>query len=282
MVLIQGGSPAVVLPPGSGSGPHTGTDRLMPQPNDPWPPPLLLDYVARPSWPAREPGDREVHVYRVDLAAGPEGDAFRDAPEWGSLSADERARAERLVRPRDGRRFVRCRGALRTILGGLTGVPGPSLSFRAGPGGKPILPGLGPDSAPPWRFNVTHSGEMALIAVSRATELGVDVEQTRPIQQAERIVQSYFTADEVAEFFKYDEEGRAAAFIRGWTRKEAVVKAQGVGLAGLATEFETLFGDAPPAEVFRPCSPRPVVQGWTLWEVAPAPGYVATLAVAAD
>ncbi|WP_165243867.1 4'-phosphopantetheinyl transferase family protein [Paludisphaera soli] len=254
----------------------------MPQTNRSWSPPLLLDYDEVAARLARQPVEREVHVYRVDLAAGGAGDAFRDAPEWEWLSADERARAERLVRPRDGRRFVRCRGALRTILGGLMGVPAPALRFRVGPGGKPTLPGPGGDGPPPWRFNVSHSGEMALIAVSRASELGVDVEQTRPIQQAERIVQSYFTADEVAEFLRYDEEGRAAAFIRGWTRKEAVVKAQGVGLAGLATEFETLFGSAPPAEAFRPCSPWPIVQGWTLWEVAPAPGYVATLAVAAD
>lgn len=252
----------------------------MPSPTDFPPPPRLLDYAPGLATIDQAPADREVHVYRVDLASGPEGDAFRDAPEWERLSTEERARAERLVRARDGRRFVRCRGALRAILGALTGIPAADVRFQVGPGGKPALPTSSDVAYETWRFNVTHSGELALIAVARHLELGVDVEQTRPIQQAERIVQSYFTADEVAEFLKLDDDGRAAAFIRGWTRKEAVVKAQGVGLAGLATEFETLFGTAPPADAFRRCSPWPIVRGWTLWEVSPRPGYVATLAVA--
>jgi len=251
----------------------------MPTPHAP-PPPSILDYASGLASGVGPSDPGEVHVYRVDLGPGPEGDDFRSMAEWGHLSDDERARAGRLVRPRDGRRFVRCRGALRTILGGLTGVSAPDVRFRVGPGGKPALPSEDRDEPSAWRFNVSHSGELALIAVARHLELGVDVEQARSIQQADRIVQSYFTAAEVDEFLKLDEEGRAAAFIRGWTRKEAVVKAQGVGLAGLATEFETLFGTPPPADRFRPCAPWPVVLGWTLWEIAPRPGYVATLAVA--
>jgi 4'-phosphopantetheinyl transferase len=150
------------------------------------------------------------------------------------------------------------------------------VAFRAGPGGKPIL--VQPDGSR-WRFNVTHSEELALIAVAWDRELGVDVERVRPIEQASRIVESYFTAAEVAEFRGLAEGEQAAAFIRGWTRKEAVVKAQGVGLAGLATEFETRFGLAPAGDSFRPCSPMPEVLGWRLWEASPRPGHAATLAV---
>lgn len=234
--------------------------------------PSLIDFPAG----ASSPGPDDVRVYRVDLSAGPEGDDFRASAGWADLSADERARAERLVRARDGRRFVHCRGALRGLLGGLLGIAPASVEFHAGPGGKPILSQPGGSR---WRFNVTHSGELALIAVAWGRELGVDVEMARPIQQAARIVESYFTAAEVAEFLKLDEDGRAEAFIRGWTRKEAVVKAQGVGLAGLATGFETLFGLATPGDSFRSCEPMPEVLGWRLWEATPRPGYVATLAV---
>ncbi|OJW18703.1 MAG: hypothetical protein BGO49_23570 [Planctomycetales bacterium 71-10] len=237
--------------------------------------PSLIDLSAIDSTPGRD----EVRVYRVDLAAGPEGDDFRASPGWADLSTDERARADRLVRARDGRRFVQCRGALRAILGGLLGVDPAAVEFHAGPGGKPILSQPGGSR---WRFNVTHSGELALIAVAWGRELGVDVELARPIQQAARIVESYFTAAEVAEFLKLDEDDRAGAFIRGWTRKEAVVKAQGVGLAGLATEFETLFGLGAPGDSFRPCEPMPDVLGWRLWEATPRPGYVATLAIEAS
>ncbi|WP_337177618.1 4'-phosphopantetheinyl transferase superfamily protein [Paludisphaera sp.] len=234
--------------------------------------PALTDHLAT----ASPPGRGEIRVFRVDLSAGPEGDDFRRLAEWADLDAEERARAERLVRPRDGRRFVRCRGALRSLLGGLLGATAAEVAFRVGPGGKPILVQPGGSR---WRFNVTHSDELALIAVAWDRELGVDVERVRPIQQAARIVESYFTAAEVAEFRKLAEADQAEAFIRGWTRKEAVVKAQGVGLAGLATEFETLFGLAPPGESFRPCLPMPEVLGWRLWEATPRPGHVATLAV---
>jgi len=230
-------------------------------------PPSILDFLDE----SPAPPDGCVHVYRVDLSGD---DAFRKSAEWGTLSADERARAERFVKARDGRKFVRCRAVLRAILGGLTGVDPRAVAFQVGPGGKPMLP------HGPWRFNVSHSGELALIAVTKDVELGVDVEVYRPIQQSDRIVESYFTAAESAEFRKLDESARAEAFIRGWTRKEAVVKAQGVGLAGLATEFETLFGPGRPPEEFRRCEPMDEVRGWRLWEVSPRPGYVATLAVA--
>lgn len=232
-------------------------------------PPLLLDHAG----PTIAPKSGTIHVYRVDLSGD---DAFRQSAEWNLLSAEERARAERLVRARDGRKFVKCRGALRSILGGLADVAADEVAFEVGPGGKPMLP------EGPWRFNVSHSGELALIAVAQMVELGVDVEEYRTIQQSDRIVESYFTAAESAEFRKLDEDDRSEAFIRGWTRKEAVVKAQGVGLAGLATEFETLFGPGRPPETFRLCEPKDEVRGWRLWEVSPRPGYVATLAVPAD
>lgn len=239
-------------------------------------PPRLFDHAEAAAPP--ELGDDEVRVYAVDLAGG---DRFAELAEWEWLAPAERSRAERLVRPRDGRRFVRCRGALRTILGQLLDLPAAAVEFQVGPGGKPVLRSESESDRPAIRFNVSHSGELALIAVSRRRELGVDVEMTRPISQADRIVESYFTAAERAEFLAAPEADRPAAFIRGWTRKEAILKAQGVGLAGLATGFETRFGPGDPnGRAFVRCAPHPTVLGWALWETAPRAGYVAALAVA--
>ncbi|MDR3621292.1 MAG: 4'-phosphopantetheinyl transferase superfamily protein [Paludisphaera borealis] len=226
-----------------------------------------------------EPEEGETRVYRVALDACEAGDAFAEAPEWAWLTAEERARAERLVRPRDGRRFVLCRGALRAIIGRLLDRSPHAVEFRAGPGGKPILPPGEPGSPPPLHFNVSHSGELALIAVSRSRELGVDVEKTRPISEAARIVRSYFTETETEQFHQLEEAARPDAFIRGWTRKEAILKAKGVGLAGLATGFETMFGVEDLGREFVPCAPSSVVLGWSLWEASPRPGYVAALAL---
>jgi 4'-phosphopantetheinyl transferase len=247
-------------------------------PESPAPPPRLCHY-RRGEEPIG-PGDGETLVYRVALDAFEGGDAFAEAPEWAWLTQEERARAERLVRPRDGRRFVVCRGALRAIVGGLLGLAPDEVRFRAGPGGKPVLSPDGGGGRPPLHFNVTHSGELALVAVDWTRELGVDVEKARPISEAARIVRSYFTEAETEQFHRFDEDARPAAFIRGWTRKEAILKAKGVGLAGLATGFETMFGVRDLDADFVPCSPSPIVLGWTLWEASPQPGYVAALAMA--
>src|SRR5207253_2715487 len=82
--------------------------------------------------------------------------------------------------------------------------------------------------------------ELALIAVCMERELGVDLEKIRSISESARIVESYFTPAELAQFMALDPSRRDEAFLRGWTRKEAILKAKGVGLAGLATAFETM------------------------------------------
>ncbi len=166
------------------------------------------------------------------------------------------------------------------ILGRLLTIPPDRVVFRSGPGGKPELapPGDHADPRPP-RFNVTHSDDLALIAMSLDRELGIDLERERAIAEADRIVESYFTYAEQSEYVGLDRPAQAAAFLRGWTRKEAILKARGVGLAGLASHFETMFGTTPLVPRFTPASPLPRVQQWWLWEAAPRDSYVAALAV---
>ena len=209
------------------------------------------------------------------------GDRPERLSEWQLLSPEEQARALRFVRPRDGRRYVLCRGSLRLLLAQLIHISAQEVAFRFGPGGKPELAAIGgPDTMRPPRFNVTHSDELALIALSLDLEVGVDLERRRSISQADRIVESYFTPAEQAQFAGLDELARAEAFLRGWTRKEAILKAKGVGLAGLAAGYETMFGTTALSGQFTLASPLPRVQEWTLWEAAPGEDYVAALAVA--
>jgi 4'-phosphopantetheinyl transferase len=144
----------------------------------------------------------------------------------------------------------------------------------------PQRPGADRDDAHvELRFNVSHSSELALIAVCRGHELGVDVERVRPISEADRIVASFFSPAEQAEFGSLATAARAEAFFRGWTRKEAILKGLGIGLAGLAAQYETRFGTDELAARFTPVTPSPLVDQWQLWEAAPRAGFVATLAV---
>jgi 4'-phosphopantetheinyl transferase len=243
---------------------------------------------TRPALHVWEPGSTlptpradEVLAWIVDLDAGLTSgvdiDAIEPGPEMAVLSDDERARAARFVRARDRRRFARCRAALREILGLLLGEPAGSLRFRTAAVGKPELD-RGPDIHEPLRFNVSHSAGLGIIAVSRGRELGADVEHLRPISEAGRIVASFFTAAETAAFAAIPEPDQPAVFLRGWTRKEAVLKGFGTGISGLSARYETGFGTSRLASGFTPAEPSRVDR-WALWEAAPRPGFVAALAI---
>ena len=132
------------------------------------------------------------------------------------------------------------------------------------------------------RFNVSHSSDLAVIAVCQGRELGVDLEQLRSIGEAERIVESFFSAGEQAEFASIASEARAMAFLRGWTRKEAILKGLGVGIAGLADQHETGFGTGEMPVRFTPAVPCSRVGEWQLWEASPRAGFVATVACLLD
>ncbi len=229
----------------------------------------------------------EIVVWLIELDAGLESqteiDDTEPGPELELLDSDERVRAGRFIRARDRRRFARCRSALREILGGLLCEQPRLLRFRAVARGKPELDFPSIDGGePPVRFNVSHSSELAVIAVCRSRELGIDLEQVRAIGEAERIVESFFSADELAEFGQIGSEQKAMAFLRGWTRKEAILKGLGVGIAGLADRYETGFGTGELGAGFSPARPLSRVGQWQLWEASPRTGFVATVACRVD
>ena len=229
----------------------------------------------------------EIRVWLVDLDFGLNPDNVETAepgPELDVLSDDECARAARFVRARDRRRFARCRASLRHVLGGLLRKSPRSLRFQAVGQGKPELDfktmGLDDgDARATIRFNVSHSSDLALIGVCLGHELGVDLERIKRISEADRIVASFFSPAERAEFAAIPDDMKALAFFRGWTRKEAVLKGLGTGLAGLSAHYETGFGMTELPAHFIPATPSPRVEQWQLWEAAPRAGFVAAVAV---
>ncbi len=248
--------------------------------------PILSNW--QPGTTAAVLASHETRVWVVDLDAGFDPDADQEALEPNAerrlLSSDEQARADRFVRPRDRRRFIRCRAALRDILGQLLAIRAESVRFRASGHGKPELDWEAMETADlagrsDLQFNVSHSAGLGLVAVGRGRALGVNVEKVRPISEAERIVASYFTPAEVAAFGSLTGEAKAMAFVRGWTRKEAILKGLGIGLAGLATHHETWFGTDALTSRFVAATPLFRIGDWHLWETTPRPEYVAALAI---
>jgi 4'-phosphopantetheinyl transferase len=184
-----------------------------------------------------------IEVWHVDL----------DTPAPATaLTADEHARAARFARPDQAQRWVASRAALRTLLGARLGLGPREVEFRHGPHGKPEVDG-GP------RFNLSHAGAVALVALADGRDLGIDVERTDRRSQA--ILRS-LTGNERAAL---GDRPRHLDLMRVWCRKEALAKATGGGLRWAPERFDTL-------------APGP----YALADLDAGRGYVAALAVAGE
>lgn len=214
----------------------------------------------------------ELHLWRIDL------DARDVAPDGLSacLSAEELHRAERFAREADRRRFVVSHASQRTILGQYLATEPIDVAFRCRLGGKPELATA--NGQLPLRFNLSHSGEMALVAITRDREIGVDIEHIRPSIDASGIVERFFAPGECAVWRTLPHQEQTAAFFRCWTRKEAYLKARGVGLSSGLDRFEVSFAPDEAARLL--CSdPTDATANWHIYDVSPNAEYMAACVV---
>jgi 4'-phosphopantetheinyl transferase len=172
----------------------------------------------------------------------PEADAARLAQLIQFLSVEERARAERFRFPEHRHRYLVCRGTLREILSRYLDLAPAALHFDHNAYGKPSVAGAG------LHFNVSHSGDWAMLAVSAEREVGIDIERIDPSFVQEQIPERFFSPREVAQLRSLPPSEQPGAFFRCWTRKEAYIKARGLGLALALDSFDvSLLPDDPPA-----------------------------------
>jgi 4'-phosphopantetheinyl transferase len=175
-------------------------------------------------------GPRDVHVWFAWVRADER--RLRDA--WSVLDPCERARSDRLRRPADRVRYISTRAHVRRLLAGYSQVGPDELTFTTTRDGKPELGG---ENAPrALRFNVSHSGAVAAIAVSRRS-VGVDVERIQSDLDWRRIADEFFSPAEVGALGHVASTERRRAFFDCWVRKEAYLKALGVGLRRPTTTF---------------------------------------------
>ena len=176
------------------------------------------------------------------------------------LSQAERGRAARFRFDRERRRFIVARARLRELLAERLDVSPESIEFAYGAEGKPALAERFARSG--WRFNLSHCGELAVYAFSRAGEVGIDVEEVHAVAEADSIAERFFAPGERSAFRSLKPGERNAGFLQLWTRKEAFVKALG---DGLAVPLERLDASVPPC-------------GWSIESFSPEPGYIGALA----
>ena len=209
-----------------------------------------------------------VHVWRISLNQQEEKlERFRR-----TLEPDELERAGRFHFEKDRRHFIVARGFLRAVVARYLDTQPEGLRFSYGAYGKPALA-----SDHVLRFNLSHSHEVALLAVAMDADLGVDVEHIRADFASEDIARRFFSRAEVDVFNSLPKEEQVAAFFRCWTRKEAYIKAIGKGLSQALDEFDvTLAPGVGPSLLW---SKDDDASRWLLTDVEVGEGYAGALAV---
>jgi len=194
------------------------------------------------------------------------------------LSEDERVRAARFRLSDVRNSFVLSRGVLRQILGAELNCVPESLEFGEGEHGKPFLAGM--HLGCEVEFNLAHSGDVILYAVSRGRVVGVDVERKKEDLDVEKLARRYFAPDEARRLLDdAPVQERIDNFFRCWTRKEAYLKARGTGLTTKLDAFEvTLRRGVAPAVLHTEVGGEDPAD-WKVFEVPVPEGYEAALVV---
>jgi 4'-phosphopantetheinyl transferase len=213
----------------------------------------------------------EVHVWAVALTVGGE----RVMELSALLDEEERGRSARFTHVPSRQQFTICRATLRVLLGRYLDLPPKMVRFAFGPQGKPVL------ASGALHFNVSHTQGMALIAVTRLGPIGIDVEQARTYPTHRDMADRFFTPAESAALRSLPVEASEEAFFHIWTRKEAFLKALGLGLAHGLERFEVSVPPNDPARILHIDGDRTAGDRWSLSVLEPAAGYVGALAVEA-
>ena len=216
---------------------------------------------------------REVHVWRIDL----DGNAFGVEELQRCLSVEERKRAERFYFETDRVRFIRAHGAMRSILGRYLGMDPDQIQLSHNSYCKPSV---AKESGGDWiRYNLSHSNALALLAVTKDREIGIDLEQICDGIPYEEISERFFSTREISMLQACPASLRKEAFYKCWTRKEAYVKARGNGLFTLLDQFEVSLTPGMPAALLVANWDPHEASRWSMLDLEPEPGFVGAIAV---
>ncbi len=193
---------------------------------------LKFPHVELKPGPALELPPGVVHVWwiRMDEPALPIGEFYK------SLAEDERQRAAAMP-SEAGERYVCCHGLLRWILARYCGDDAASLVFTTDLRGKPHLATI-PNRK--LSFNLAHNSGLAIVGVTSGGEIGVDVEHRSRWEEIEQNASEVFTPEELTMLKALPDRHRHNAIVRGWVRKEALLKAAGHGLTVRLSDLDVL------------------------------------------
>jgi 4'-phosphopantetheinyl transferase len=211
---------------------------------------------------------RTIHVWRMRLDATPATVAAIEQ----ILSPDEVIRATRFRFDHLQRRYVLARGALRILLAQYLQVAARRIEFDYGEKGKPRVAAGG------IHFNLSRSGSNILLAFSRQYEVGIDIEEFRPVPDLQGMADRFFCAEEAAELRSLPDDERERSFLVCWTRKEAYIKALGVGLSAPLDSFRITLRRGEPVRFIHFAGGANQDHKWMLHDLGMHLCYAAALA----
>lgn len=217
-----------------------------------------MKWLSPSHFPALE--NSKVHVWKIDLQPSEESFNYLQ----GFLSTEEHLRAAKL-RSVVNKRFIISRGRLRELLGRYRGLDPKKIIINYTQNGKPYL-----DET--LCFNVSHSGDMALLAFAKDHKLGIDIEYQRADIEFKKIAERFFTQCEYKELLHLPEESQLNAFYQCWVKKEAYVKALGLRLYEV---LQTVSLDS----IISPISLMGRDQNWQIIQLPIQHDYSAALAI---
>jgi 4'-phosphopantetheinyl transferase len=186
------------------------------------------------------------------------------------LDCDEREHAQRFRSETDCRRFIARRGLLRELLARYLGRSPWHISFAANEFGKPYL------TDADLRFNLSHSRNIALVAIAKNRELGCDIEARDPDFPSGDIAEAFFSPAEARALRVLATAHQVEAFFNCWTRKEAFIKARGLGVSLPLHSFEVSLAPDEPAALLKGCA------GWSVQSFEPLAGFQAAVVAQAS
>ena len=231
------------------------------------------------AWPVSSrivaPGRGEARIWTADLEPGAAA-IDRLVP---LLSADERERAGRFHFRRDAMRWIAARATLREILGRCLHEDPRALAFTYGDKGKPAL--AAPAGGLDLQFSLAHSAHLAVYGVTVDCPVGVDVERLRPLTDMDQIAERTFSRQECTALRGLPVAARPAGFFNCWTRKEAYIKAVGLGLSYPLERFSVSLAPGAPARLEAVEIEPAHVEAWMMAALAPRSGFVGAVVVGA-
>jgi len=217
----------------------------------------------------------EVHSWCASLDVSPE----TCARLYATLTPDERSRSAHFQFERDRQRFIAAHGVLRDLLGRYLQTQPGRIRFVYNAFGKPEV---SPEFGNRLRFNLSHSGGLALIAIATASNVGVDVEYMQARSDYADVARHFFSTAEVDYLTALPSHLYAEAFFCCWTKKEAFLKACGEGLAIPLNSFSvplTANRAHTPVDLYPVSKDMVPANRWSLYTLRPAPGYAGALVI---